>query len=177
MRKTGAWTVRIAWIVLVVASIPIVLDYVEHLLTDSWAWYAGALLMCAVSSVWRAERRTSRIIPAILLTGILVYDAIAARKAVPPPHVKTLSSFLDWRPGPHYGYVKRIQNRDHLVVLGDFAGMIPSGPAAYVFDKSGRLLDWTVDSGDDHDFQQKWQPSELHVEVDRDFAAQWVVEQ
>ena len=67
LRKTGAWTVRIAWIVLVLASIPIVLDYVEHLLTDSWAWYAGALLMCAVSSVWRAERRASRIVPAILL--------------------------------------------------------------------------------------------------------------
>ena len=67
MRRTGAWTVRIAWIVLVLASIPIVLDYVEHLLTDSWAWYAGALLVCAVSSVWRAERRASRIIPAILL--------------------------------------------------------------------------------------------------------------
>lgn len=67
MRKTGAWTVRIAWIVLVLASIPIVLDYVEHLLTDSWAWYAWAFPLCVVSSVWRAERRASRIVPAILL--------------------------------------------------------------------------------------------------------------
>jgi hypothetical protein len=67
LRRSRAWTVRIAWIVLTLASIPIVLDYLEHVFTQSWAWYAGALFACAVSSLWRAKRRASRVIPAILL--------------------------------------------------------------------------------------------------------------
>jgi len=33
---------------------------------------------------------------------------------------------------------------------------IPSGPAAYVFDSSGRLVSWSSDSGDDSRFQRDW---------------------
>ncbi len=74
-----AWIIRVAWLVLFVASIPIVLDYVEHVLTHSWAWYALAFPACVVSSVWRAERRTSRTIPAILLILFgIVWEVIAS---------------------------------------------------------------------------------------------------
>lgn len=33
---------------------------------------------------------------------------------------------------------------------------VPSGPAAYVFDPDGKLVDWTGDSGDDPAFQVLW---------------------
>jgi hypothetical protein len=33
---------------------------------------------------------------------------------------------------------------------------LPSGPAAYVFDSSGRLVSWSRDSGDDGEFQRDW---------------------
>jgi hypothetical protein len=33
---------------------------------------------------------------------------------------------------------------------------VPSGPAAYVFDESGRMVTWSFDSGDDDRFQREW---------------------
>lgn len=39
----------------------------------------------------------------------------------------------------------------------DFRMALPSGPAAYVFDRSGRMVEWTPDTGDDGSFQQDWQ--------------------
>jgi hypothetical protein len=33
---------------------------------------------------------------------------------------------------------------------------LPSGPAAYVFDKDGRMIDWSRDTGEDPDFGRKW---------------------
>lgn len=60
-------TVRVAWIVLLVASAPVLLDYAEHVLTHSWAWYALAFPACTIISVWQAEKRPSRTVPGILL--------------------------------------------------------------------------------------------------------------
>jgi hypothetical protein len=34
--------------------------------------------------------------------------------------------------------------------------LTPSGPAAYVFDDTGRMVDWTDDIGDDSDFKVNW---------------------
>lgn len=34
----------------------------------------------------------------------------------------------------------------------------PSGPAAYVFDENGRLVDWSNDMGDDPSFRKRWPP-------------------
>ena len=33
---------------------------------------------------------------------------------------------------------------------------VPSGPAAYVFDATGQMVEWSADTGDDPDFQKKW---------------------
>lgn len=33
---------------------------------------------------------------------------------------------------------------------------LPSGPAAYVFDESGRMIRWSRDTGDDSRFQKQW---------------------
>lgn len=63
----AAWIIRIAWIVLVLASLPILLDYVEHVLRHSWAWYTWVFPVCVASSIGRAERRAPRTIPAIIL--------------------------------------------------------------------------------------------------------------
>jgi hypothetical protein len=61
------WTLWIAWIVLLFASLPVVLDYVEHVLSHSWAWYAWVFPICLVLSLWRSERRASRTLLGILL--------------------------------------------------------------------------------------------------------------
>lgn len=33
---------------------------------------------------------------------------------------------------------------------------LSSGPAVYMQDESGRVVDWTADIGDDPDFRVKW---------------------
>lgn len=35
-------------------------------------------------------------------------------------------------------------------------GFLPSGSAYLVYDANGRLVDWTLDEGDDSRFQRKW---------------------
>jgi len=37
-----------------------------------------------------------------------------------------------------------------------FVGFLPSGPACLVYDASGRLVDWTMDEGENSCFQRKW---------------------
>jgi len=39
---------------------------------------------------------------------------------------------------------------------GDYWLAVPSGPAAYVFDQSGRMVTWSFDTGDDDRFQRDW---------------------
>lgn len=73
------WTFRIAWLVLALASAPVLLDYVEHVISHSWAWYAVVFPICAISSVWRADRRAHRVIPAILLILLgIIWEIIAS---------------------------------------------------------------------------------------------------
>ena len=33
---------------------------------------------------------------------------------------------------------------------------LPSGPAAYVFDETGHMVEWSWDTGDDPGFQREW---------------------
>ena len=67
-------TLRLAWIALVLASAPILVDYFEHVFSNSWAWYAAVFPVLAVWSARSTERRASRIAPGILLIflGIMI---------------------------------------------------------------------------------------------------------
>jgi hypothetical protein len=42
----------------------------------------------------------------------------------------------------------------------DYRIAVPSGPAAYVFDQTGQMVDWSSDTGDDRTFMQRWFRSE-----------------
>lgn len=67
VRLPTIWMLPIAWALLVLASLPVVVDYVEHILSHSWTWYAWVFPICVVASALRAERQTSRLILATLL--------------------------------------------------------------------------------------------------------------
>ena len=41
-----------------------------------------------------------------------------------------------------------------------------SGPAAYVFNSTGRLVDWTLDTGSDQEFQRKWTPPQVQSSLE-----------
>lgn len=45
----------------------------------------------------------------------------------------------------------------YVVVIGRLTRIyLASGPPVYVFDRSGRLVDWTYDIGDDPRFSEQW---------------------
>lgn len=48
----------------------------------------------------------------------------------------------------YYELIGKIGNHDLLY--------LPSGPPAYIFDKNGNLIDYSLDTGDDPDFLSKW---------------------
>jgi hypothetical protein len=51
---------------------------------------------------------------------------------------------------PHYGVT-------YTLTYGEIRTIyFPSGPPAYLFDGSGRLVDWTPDVGDGAAFRQTW---------------------
>lgn len=43
---------------------------------------------------------------------------------------------------------------------------VPSGPAAYVFDETGQLVDWTSDTGDDATFRATWPLPHQKLSID-----------
>ena len=43
-----------------------------------------------------------------------------------------------------------------MEVKGRLVPAVPSGPSAYIFDRSGRLVEWCWDIGDNSAFDDKW---------------------
>jgi hypothetical protein len=73
----------------------------------------------------------------------------------PPAGVATIEAFVRSMPAPQK--LARVSRFDPVqyVWLGPLSASwnlfsVPSGPPCYVFDGSGRLVDWSRDVGDDH---------------------------
>lgn len=74
----ASWTFRSAWIVLFLGSFPIILDYIEHVLSHSWAWYVWVFPVGVVLSTSRADKRASHTVPAILLVLLGIASEVYA---------------------------------------------------------------------------------------------------
>ena len=123
-------------------------------------------------------RRWRRWIIAILLIGAwLGHHAWSQARVTPPSHVRTFEDLVRWR-SPKRVMLFETEGRTWLIAYGPGAGIMPSGPSAYVFDSTGRLVDWAVDSGDDYDFQQRWSHSraiwDSRRDVTPDDARAWI---
>ena len=104
----------------------------------------------------RSVRTTVRsLLSFILVTAVCValwawvikieMDAMA-----PPPNVKTFEQFAAVMPLPTRLAVVSHGNELFIVWVDGYCGpvFVPSGPACYLFDSSGTLLQWTADTGD-----------------------------
>ena len=126
-------------------------------------------IVCRVRSLVRSPaptKRTNWTLPAVLtiwLLGGLVILELGSRdmRALRPPgSVETFDSFLSWR--PEVSSFWRFSNSDGTFVIA--SGMLenaspfylPSGPAEYVFDEEGTMVDWTTDNGDAPEFLEQW---------------------
>lgn len=80
----------------------------------------------------------------------------ADRAIVPPTHVTGVEPFLEWRPGTNeFHFVRTKDGSEHLMATGA-SRPFGSAPSAYIFDRTGRLIDWSRDIGDDPDFDERW---------------------
>lgn len=122
-----------------------------------------------------------------VLSGVVFFWRleIALGRMRPPEDVVDLDTFLEEMPAPSRGFVMRIAGEEYVELEGPMMShhLMPSGPPAYVFDSSLRLVDWSSDIGDDPKFVSEWRngyrrvlgPEELTLLVNRRQAAAWPV--
>src|SRR5438093_1112284 len=99
------------------------------------------------------------IIAFVVIAGCIVTEYVSHQRVVPPDHVKSLAAFLEWRPSINEFTVVNVNGSEHVIAYGPWSGilLLPSGPSAYVFDRSGKFVDWSSDIGDDSVFDNRWQ--------------------
>jgi hypothetical protein len=89
------------------------------------------------------------LLPAGLFAGFILLDSIPLSDARPPENLQTLEEFRAWKAGRILGRgTYTTAGATYTVMLGPPGRYLASGPAAYLFDNSGRFVDWTSDKGD-----------------------------
>ena len=112
----------------------------------------------------------------IIIILVIVHIHIGAKKkpfylrATPPESVKTLKSYLEWR--PETKTIFKIENDGNIYYfcLGEQGPMPASGPSAYCFDSESNFLGWSADIGDlrgtlpQQAYEKRYNWTELKVE-------------
>ncbi|MBX7259717.1 MAG: hypothetical protein K1Y02_25400 [Candidatus Hydrogenedentes bacterium] len=81
-----------------------------------------------------------------------------ARRINPKGKFGTLQEYLARHPDTTRIYKTEKNGNQYIIAHGkvDAPLALPSSPPAYVFDSSGKLIDWAKDPGDNSNFQDKW---------------------
>ncbi|MEM9560117.1 MAG: hypothetical protein AAF995_07400 [Planctomycetota bacterium] len=96
----------------------------------------------------------------LAFSAFLMYSAGAIDRVRPTAESQTLAGFLRSMPEPRAALWLESGDTAYLVLEGHPAKTPSvSGPPLYVFDDSERLVDWTVDEGDDAAFHERWDRS------------------
>ena len=117
-----------------------------------------------------------RLIPVIILAllglGWVAFTAHEVRRLSPPHSAQNLRGFLTHMPAPDRLTKIDVAGQEYLLVTGVLPSSItlPSGPPQYVFDTSGRLVDWSMDCDDDPDFVAKWNSNDPGTQLTSDEA-------
>jgi hypothetical protein len=118
------------------------------------------------------------VVAAVAFVFVVVMEIRMRRAVVPPAGVDTFAEFLGWHPEPWGFAMLEVSGVKYLLAYGDSKSvlMMNSGTSAYVFDESGKMVDWTSDSGDDGRFRDKWNRDRYRGGVTRAEAEGWVKE-
>jgi hypothetical protein len=121
-------------------------------------------------------KRTRWVLVGLLaLLAWAVFERRSRSRLAPPAGVVTVEQVLRWRPQTERVLVVSAGGEEYLCAVGPKAGLLPSGPSAYVFDGKGRLVGWTADAGDDPTFRNKWGFDRPVRELNLDAARRWQV--
>lgn len=103
---------------------------------------------------------------AFVIAAWFLFELIAPQCAVPPSSVTTFDQFVEWKPRPRLSLNQR-GDETVLVAVGGFNGLaLRSGPPCYVFDRTGRLIEWSRDMGDDSRFSGRGVPLRRALTID-----------
>ena len=111
----------------------------------------------------------------LLIVASLATEAWLDRRAAPPAAVTDFASFSRWRE-PRSLEVIQQGGSEYLFATASGGRMLKSGPSGYVFDRSGKLVDYSTDVGDDPRFRDKWIPRWYGKgqQLDADGARRWI---
>jgi hypothetical protein len=110
----------------------------------------------------------------LLMVSYIGLEVLLIRRAKPPEGVQDFRAFMRWRPETNRFFLHAVDGQEFLEAVGPSAGVVPSGPSGYVFDRSGRLIDRTMDSGDDSRFQRHYRSSAPRRILDLPAAEEWL---
>jgi hypothetical protein len=110
---------------------------------------------------------------AALLAGWATFAAVEIGKLRPPNEF--LADFRAAMPEPREWRTFSKDDTKYLAAFGPARSPItfPSTEPVYVFDRTGRLVAWTLDEGDDPNFHRRWPAAFASEKVTRDVAAEW----
>lgn len=127
------------------------------------------------------KRYIGRLTACVLILGMLGYWVHTEWKyAAQIKHhaqLKTLSAFMEY--GVEYRRLHTF-SRDGKTYLfwtqpiPEYPFVFPSGPACYIFNSSGNMVDYTPDAGDDSSFREEWMeyPPERILDSPRQFLSE-----
>lgn len=74
------------------------------------------------------------------------------------PAGTTLAEHLENMPAPDYARKLTVAGRDYLFLenWSEPLPRFPSGPAVYVFDDAGKLVEWELDIDEIPEFHERW---------------------
>jgi hypothetical protein len=121
---------------------------------------AGGVRSCPYTQAMKRVWVWSIVFAAVALVGLFLVAAVDHRRLEPPeplPGERHIESFLRWRPPPEsvFYHLPAADGTPHLMATGALR-LWASGPSAYIFDRSGRMVDWSSDIGDDPAFDRRW---------------------
>src|SRR5687768_11076889 len=104
------------------------------------------------------KRMRGIVIFTVFVGGCLTTEYVSHRRVDPTGRVSDLGGYLAWRPSAEQFAVLNLNGEPHVIAYGPLSSwlMLSSGPSAYVFDQTGRLVDWSSDIGDDSEFDERW---------------------
>ncbi|HVS70373.1 MAG TPA: hypothetical protein VHQ47_03875 [Phycisphaerae bacterium] len=91
-----------------------------------------------------------------VVVGFLGEEVAGGWRLQPRGRAETLREFLAWRPGEQRFAEVEVGGKAGVLAVGPMGGLLSSGPSVYVYDGSGKLVDWTADEGDDSAFDGRW---------------------
>ena len=102
----------------------------------------------------------------LFVVGIVAIAVLDIKRHTPSSPGIQISDFAREKPAPqaivqfekngrtHFGWIAELSTLDTITVA--------SGPAVYVFDDSGTMVDYTIDISDHPTFEQNWKPLMTH---------------